>query len=123
MAIDLARLTLAPAMRLFGAAVLYATPDAPGFVLRAVFDRAHVEVFSADGIPVSTIRAQLGVRMASFPAGIVPAQGDHVQVALFGARHVDHAAPPPAGVTLHDYLVQDVQPDAEGGAVLILSAA
>lgn len=114
---------LAPAHAAFAARVLYAAPQAHPFALRAVFDRTHVEVFGNDGVPVSTVRAQLSVRLAAFPAGMAPAEGDAVQVALRHGRAVDHADPPPAGAALADYLVQDVQPDAEGGAVLILAAA
>lgn len=122
MAIDLGRLTLGPAMRLYAARVLYGRPAEPPFHLRGVFDRQHVEVFDADGAAVSTRRAQLGVQLAAFPDGMLPLQGDLVQVAIQGEQQVDLELARRAGVTLESFVVADVQQDGAGGAVLILGA-
>ena len=123
MPINLDRLTLAPAMRLFGVTVLYTRPEALPFAVAGVFDRQHVEIFGSDGQPVSTLRAQLAVRLSAFPAGFPPAQDDLVQVALLGGRPVHRTAPPPEGAELLDYVVQDVRPQGEGEALLILAEA
>lgn len=123
MALDLGRLTLGPAMRLYGASVLYSRGADPAFAVRAVFDRKHALAgFGDDGAPVSVLVAQLGVQLAKFPAGFTPEQGDAVQVALIGDRQVS-AWPLAAGAALHAFLVKDVQPEGEGGAVLVLDAA
>lgn len=123
MPLDLGRLTLGPAMRLYGANVLYSRGADPAFPVPAVLDRKHAAVgFGEDGTPVSMLVAQLGVQLAKFPAGFVPEQGDAVQVALIGDRQVS-AWPLATGAVLTDFLVKDVQPEGEGGAVLVLEAA
>lgn len=121
MALDLARLTLGPSTRLFGVRAAYLRPEVPDFWITGIFDRMHVEAFGADGDAVSTLRCTLGVRLAQFPAEFVPTQGDLVQVAMIAGRAVSLTTPPPAGATIHNWEVQDVQPDGEGGATLILS--
>lgn len=122
MALDLDRLTLGPAMRIYAVRVLYGRPGEPPFLLRAVFDRQHVEVFAGeDAAPVSTHRVQLGVRLADFPPRFEPAQGDQVAVAMIRGRAVDYATPLPPGAAVETFSVQDVQKDGAGGAVLPLS--
>lgn len=122
MALDFGRLTLGAPMRLFAVAMLYARPGEPGFTIRAVFDRKHVESFGPDGAPISTRRAQLGVRLAGFPAGFIPGQGDEVAVAFDRDRPVDLIDPLPPHVTIENFVVSDVQEDGGGGATLILGA-
>lgn len=123
MPLDLGRLTLGPAMRLYGANVLYSRGADPAFPVPAVFDRKHAMAgFGDDGTPVSVLVAQLGVQLSKFPAGFVPEQGDAVQVALIGDRQLS-AWPLATGATLNAFLVKDVQPEGEGGAVLVLEAA
>lgn len=117
MALDLARLTLAPSMRLYGVQVTYTRAGEDAFAVAGVFDRQHAESYNAEGVPVAVLRAQLGVRLAAFPAGIVPLQGDGVVVSFLGARPVDAST---AGAATESFTVQDVQRDAEGGAQLIL---
>lgn len=119
--LDLAAL-LAPAHDHFAATVLYGRPAEPPFVLRGVFDRQHVEMFDGDGAPVSTRRVTLGVQLAAFPDGMLPLQGDEVQVAIRGEQQVDHELARRPGVTLEGFVVADVQQDGAGGAVLVLGA-
>jgi len=120
MALDLARLTLGPAMRIFAVRAAYLRAGEPAFWLPGVFDRQHAEVFGADGAPVSTLRVTLGVRLGAFPGGFEPGQGDLVQLAFLGDRAVDLTTPPAAGCTVQSFVVADVQPEGEGGAVLVL---
>jgi hypothetical protein len=123
MPLDLGRLTLGPAMRLYGANILYSRGADPAFPVPAVFDRRHAAVgLGEDGTPVSMLVAQLGVRLSRFPPGFTPEQGDAVQVALIGDRQVS-AWPLATGGVLTPFVVKDVQPEGEGGAVLVLEAA
>lgn len=123
MPLDLGRLTLGAAMRFYGAAVLHARGADPAFAVPGVFDRRHEIVrFGDDGAPVTVLAPRLGVRLAAYPEGFAPQQGDAVRVAMIGDRQVS-ALPLAAGAVLHDFLVRDVQPDGEGGAVLVLEAA
>lgn len=121
MVIDFDALLVAPAMSIFGARVLYGRGASADFAVGGIFDRFHLEAgFSDNGAPIATMRAQLGVRLADFPAGFVPAPGDRAKVAHIGSLQVDADAPP-AGADLLAFAVADVQRDGAGGALLILT--
>jgi hypothetical protein len=104
-AIDFSTLVLGPAMAAFGEPVTYDPVEGDAFALTAVVDLAHAEVSFTDGAPVSTVKPMLGVRLADFPAGIAPQQDD--QATVRG--------------TLYD--VVDVEPDGQGGAMLVMQEA
>lgn len=120
MALDLARLTLGPAMRIYAVRAAWLREGEPDFWISGVFDRHHAEVFGADGAPVSTVRVTLGVRLGAFPDGFLPGQGDRVALAFIGERAVDLTTPPPAGSVVQSFIVADVQREGEGGALLVL---
>ena len=123
MPLDLDRLTLGAAMRIFGSSVLHARGTDAAFAVPGVFDRRHEIVsFGDDGAPVTVLAPRLGVRLSAYPAGFVPEQGDAVQVALIGDGQVS-ASPLASGAVLHAFRVRDTQPEGEGGAVLVLEAA
>jgi hypothetical protein len=111
-----------PVMDAFGVRVLYGRPGDPPFHLRAVFDRFHEDVFGGNDAPSSTRRAHLVVRLAAFPPGFAPRQGDRVNVALRDGFAVDLSDLPPQGVQVEGFTVMDVQPDGGGAAILPLSA-
>ena len=110
--LDLDALVLGPTMKVFGEegqgypAAVYAPAGRQSFTLpQAVFDNAYRDVSFAEGMPVSTTRPALGVRLSLFPPGVAPTQGDQVTVRS----------------QLYD--VQDVRPDGHGHALLMLMAA
>jgi hypothetical protein len=105
MAEDLDALLVEAEQEAFGTTWTLTRPGgAPAFV-QGVFDRRHVEIQFSDGAPPqSAMRATLLVRLAEMPPGYAPAQGDLAQ------RATDV------------WQVADVQPDAMGGALLVLSA-
>lgn len=111
---------LAPAMEMFAVRVAVAPIGGTPAILRGVFDRLHIEVgFGADGAPISASRSQIGVSVGEWGD---PKQGDAIDVRIRRGRavHVDEAVAV-GDVVLH-YLVQDVEHDGEGGALLILGA-
>ncbi len=119
--IDFDALLVGPAIAAFGARVLYGRGAAADVAVGGIFDRLHLEVgFTDAGAPLTTVRTQVAVRLADFPAGVAPAPGDRVKVALVGSRQVDADAPP-AGAELLAFAVADVQRDGVGGALLILT--
>jgi hypothetical protein len=111
--IDLDRLVLGPAMRVFGEEgqgypiAIYTPAGQSSFELReVVFDIASNEIkFDNDGTPLTTVRPTCGVRLALFPGGSTPAQGDQIQ--LRGKV----------------YDVAEVRPDGHGHARLMLNQA
>lgn len=82
--------------------------QAAGFDLAdAVFDRQYLALdLLDDQSGVSTRRPVIGVRLAVFPDGVSPLQGDQVVI-------------PSVGVT---YIVRNVRPDGHGHVLLELNA-
>lgn len=116
MSIDFDKLVLAPVMGIFGEGQpadpttwpTY-TPrgGAPFALADAVFDAEYELVtVEEDGVPTSSRRPVLGVRMVLFPTG-APAQNDSVTIPSTGKN----------------YIVSDVHPDGHGHAKLILMEA
>jgi hypothetical protein len=119
--IDFDALLVGPAIAVFGARVLYGRGAAADFAVGGIFDRVHLDIgFNEAGAPLTTVRTQVSVQLATFPAGFAPAPGDRVKVALVGSRQVDADAPP-SGAELLALAVADVQRDGVGGALLILT--
>ncbi|GGJ14178.1 head-tail joining protein [Neoroseomonas lacus] len=111
---------LAPAMEMFAVRVAVAPVGGTSAIRRGVFDRLHIEVgFGADGAPISASRSQIGVSIGEWGD---PKQGDAIDVRIRRGRavHVDEAVAV-GDVVLH-YLIQDVEHDGAGGALLILGA-
>ena len=106
MPVDWDALVLAPLQTAFGEAVTI-TGSGPDIVLTdAVLDRCYVQVGIGDeGAPITAWQTQLGVRLASGPAGWAPAQGDIVQAR--GSA----------------WQVVDIQQDGKGHAILVLAVA
>jgi hypothetical protein len=115
MAIDWDALVLAPVMGIFGEGVpvdrstwpLYMLSTGASFRLAdAVFDREYSAVtVGDDGVPNSSRRPVLGVRLAHF--SVPPAQGDRVYI-----PSVDLS-----------FVVREVQEDGHGEAKLMLNVA
>lgn len=107
MAIDWDAHVLAPTMKVFGETVTYTPAGSGAFqITDAVFDPAYREVEPlSDDIAEITSTPALGVRLASFPAGVTPGQGDTVSI-------------PSVGKT---FVVRDPRPDGHGHARLLLN--
>jgi hypothetical protein len=105
MPVDFDATVNAAAMAAFGQAATYAPKDSDAFALNGDFRSSHSEVTVSEGAPVSTTVPVMFVRLADFPAGISPAQNDTLMV---------------NGV---EYRVADIEPDAIGGAKLLLMLA
>ena len=107
MAVDFDRMLNAAVVHVFGEDVpaVYTPPGQPPLPLAGIFTRDHVTVvLDGDGAPVSARQTMFFARRTAFPAGTIPLQGDHIEVAG-GA-----------------YRVADVRPDAIGGLELVLQA-
>ncbi len=106
MALDIDALINAAAAdpRHFAVPITYVlAAGAPITGMSGIFDDAFEDVrIATDGTQLTTVSPALGVQLSSFPAGIVPAQGDQVTV---------------AGNT---YYVSDVRTDGLGWAQLVL---
>lgn len=105
MPVDFDDLVLAPLIGVFGESALYAPARGAPVTLTGIFDEAARTLTFEEGAAVSSTRQLLGVRLADFPVGVTPAQGD--RVTLRGAV----------------YQVADVEPDGMGFAKLVLLAA
>jgi hypothetical protein len=109
MAVDWDGLVLKPCHEAFGEAtgtVTYTLPGGLSFPLEGgVFDDGFSTLDLLSGPQVSTSAPTIGVRLAAFPPGVTPSQGDQVTI---------------RGQT---YLVKDVQPDSHGEARLLLNLA
>ena len=57
-----------------------------------------------DGVAMNTVTPTLGVRVAAFPPGVLPLQGDSVLIVATGET----------------YLVRDAEPDGHGHCKLLL---
>ena len=95
------RRALDAGLRVFGEDVTYTAPGASsGETVRGVFDAAHEEVSLDAGVPVSSVRPMIGVKLDAFST-------PPVQEGTFLIR----------GKT---YSVVDVRPDGQGGAEIPL---
>lgn len=102
---DLDALLVAVEQEAFGESWTLQRPGGAPFAASAVLDRRHVTVaFGEDAAAQTMLRTTLLVRLADMPAGFLPAQGD---IARRG---------------IEAWQVAEVQFDASGGALLILSA-
>lgn len=103
--IDFDALLGVPCQAAFGSTWALTRPGGAAAYVQGIFDRRHIEIEFSDGAPPqSGMRATLLVRLAEMPPGYTPAQGDLAQLGL------------------DVWQVADVQPDAMGGALLVLSA-
>jgi hypothetical protein len=99
---DMAKSVLETGIETFKTEVTYHSISAQAFYsAQGVFDAAHLVVSLRDDLDYSTVNPVLGVSLAQLET--VPAQGDEIIL--------------PAGAT---YRVSDIQPDGQGGALLIL---
>lgn len=104
-------LVVAPAIAAFGEASqgfdlpVYTPAAGIPFQIDGVFDEAYREVDPVIGSPVSSTAPMLGVRLAAFPPGVVPAQGDLLTIR--------------AG----NYVLREVRVDSHGWARLLLNEA
>ena len=107
MSVDFDTLANGPAVATFGQAVTYQPVAGAPFAITGIFDEAWQDVEFEESrhgrrVPVSTVKPALGVRLADFPPGVTPAQGDSFTL-ISGESHV----------------VADVQPDGFGMAYLL----
>lgn len=110
MGVDFDALALAPCIAAFGEkangrSVTYQPAGGAAAAVDGIFDAAHEEVTVQQGAPVSTINPMLGIRLADFPGGTAPAQGDRLTI---------RGTP---------YEIVDIEPDGQGGANLKLMLA
>lgn len=106
--IDFDTLASEPAVETFGEPVTYTPQGHDPFALNGIFDEAYAASefrISRHDQPVSTVGPGLGVRLADFPVGVKPQQGDTLTVTRTG----------------ESFTVADVQPDGLGFVYLILN--
>ena len=96
---DFAHSVLEACVTTFGRDVTYRSTQGSQS-LKGIFDAAHQIISLQDGLEYSTIKPTLGIRLSDLEAS--PIQGD--EVVIESIRHQ----------------VVDIQPDGQGGALLIL---
>jgi len=80
--------------------VEYLYSDLGAHSIRGAFSNAHIEVEGNDGVPVSSVKPILLIKLSELQRD--PREGDRVSV------------------NSRIYRIIDAQPDGEGGAVLVL---
>jgi len=103
MAVDWDALVHGPVAATFGEPVLYAPAAGGTFSISGIFDEAYTEVQVLDGVPVSSVKPVMGVRLAQFPAP--PEPDDTLTIERTGTT----------------YVVANVNPDGHGWAKLMLN--
>lgn len=118
MPVDFSGLVLAPAMDAFAKPVTFAPtasqPSVAAFPARGVWSVRHLDVPLDGEGSLSARTLMLGIRLAEFATQ--PLQGDSVTITTD-----DQVTIPGVAIgTPVNFLIDDVQPDGQGGATLIL---
>lgn len=113
MSLDFAALVLGPAMQAFGKPFTVtpsaSLPDAAPYRVCGIWEEQHVDIQTMDGGVLSSNTIDLGIKLDDFTA--VPQQGD--MVALTSVRDWRPEL-------LGNYIIDDVKPDGQGGAKIML---
>lgn len=111
--VDFSALALAPCLAVFGKPVLFtpaaSQPLASPYPVNGIWEEQHVDIPLTEGGVLSANTIDLGVRLDDFAA--LPAQGDKVAISDTTQWRPE---------LIGNYLVDDVKPDGQGGAKLIL---
>jgi hypothetical protein len=116
MPVDWDSLVIAPCLAVFGSPVTYTPVGGNAITITGIFDNEYFDqnalgagLIEQVGMPgnITASRPVLGIRLAEFPAGIAPLQGDTLALTE-------------TGVT---YTVMEVRPDSHGSAKLLLNEA
>lgn len=109
MTIDWDKHVLGPCEAVFGEdldSITYSPAGGQAFDTTGIFIESYREVNGiADAVPMNSELSVLDMRLARFPAGRFPAQGDQVTVHRVAST----------------YVVRDVRPDGHGSAKLLLN--
>jgi hypothetical protein len=110
---DFDRLVLRPAMHAFGKPITItptvSQPNAAPYPARGVWEEQHVEIPLMDGGLLSANTLDLGIRLSEF--AVRPVQGDFVGIADTRFWRPE---------LIGSYVINDVKPDGQGGAKIIL---
>lgn len=118
---DFSSLVLAPAMSVFGKPVsilpIASRPLGPSYGARGVWTVSAVSIITEDGGTLSNRSLKFGIRLGEFPAP--PKQGDWVSTLVhhLPLGYWEGDIDPNANI---DFMVDDVQPDGQGGVTLTL---
>lgn len=104
MTVDWDALVHGPVAAVFGEPVLYTPATGEPFTITGVFDEAYAEVQVIEGVPVSSVKPVLGVRLSDFGA-TPPDSGDTLTIIRTGTV----------------YVVSNPNPDGHGWAKLTLN--
>jgi hypothetical protein len=121
MGMDFSSLCLGPSMAIFGQPVMVAPvkslPNAPAYPINGIFTITSVSIPTDDGGFLSSVALKLGIRMSDCPAAIL--QGDWISTAVGNLPLGYWQGTIDPTISL-DFVVFDMTPDGQGGAVCIL---
>ena len=103
MPVDFNSLVLIPNMLVFAIPVTHTPVGGVGYLTQGIWSMTHLDVMMDDGAKLSTVTISLGIALSQFD--FIPAVGDMITLA--------------SGQT---FLIDDIQPDGQGGAKLLLKA-
>jgi|ERR1035437_151899 hypothetical protein len=105
MPIDFNSLVGIPNMLVFAIPVTHTPKGGVSYLTQGIWSMTHLDVMMDDGSKLSTVTISLGISLSQFY--FIPAVGDTIALAESGQT----------------FLIDDIQPDGQGGAKLLLKAA
>ena len=126
MAIDFSRLVLGPAMDVFAIPVTWtptvSQPAQPPYMVNAIWTVKDVDVIMEDGSVLASKSIELGIQYSLF--AVPPRKGDGVQITLteFMIAQMGQVAVNRGFANPANYLIDQVRPDGQGGARIVLKA-
>jgi hypothetical protein len=126
MAIDFSRLVLGPAMDVFAIPIAWtptvSQPGQPPYTVNAIWTVKDIDVLMEDGSVLASKSIELGIQYSLF--AVPPRKGDGVQITLTEFM-IAQMAQVPVGrgfANPANYLIDQVRPDGQGGARIVLKA-
>jgi hypothetical protein len=113
MAVNFSALALSPAIAVFGKPVTFtpaaSQPAAEPYQISGIWEEQHIDIQLDQGGVLSANNLDLGVRLHDFAA--VPRQNDIIAISDTTLWRPE---------LIGTYLVDDIKPDGQGGAKLVL---
>ena len=103
MPVDFNSLVLLPNMLVFAIPVTHTPVGGTGYLTNGICSMTHLDVMMDDGAKLSTVTISLGISLSQF--NFIPGTGDLITIASGQVYEID-----------------DIQPDGQGGAKLLLKA-
>jgi hypothetical protein len=118
---DFSRLVLGPNISVFGKRVTVtpkaSQPNAAPYCVKGIWEVVHVDLVTEDGGNLSSKTLKLGIRLSDF--SFAPKKGDWISTPACDLPLVYWQGEFEPG-SIIDFLIDDIRPDGQGGATLLL---